>query len=158
MFTSRRTLLFTLVAIAPHAIAGQVDVPPGLASPAPPDAARVPLFFDAAVDLDLYVTGPAQETVYFANDTSRDGGALTADRRCDSPAPRVETVTFAPAPAGPYRIGVDFMVRCTPGIDRAGFELVWEIPGQAPVRQRGEARFGVFDPRVAEFHVGGPER
>ena len=126
--------------------------------PAAPDAARVQLVFDESVDLDLYVTGPAQEAVYFANATSRDGGALTADRRCDSAPPRIETVTFAPAPAGRYRIGVDFMVRCAPGTDRASYELIWETPGQAPVHQRGQAVFGVFDPRVAEFRVGGEGR
>jgi hypothetical protein len=126
-----------------------------LASAAPPDAVRIQLVFGADVDLDLYVTGPADEAVYFANATSRDGGRLVADRRCDSPAPRVETIEFARAAAGRYRVGVDFMMRCERGVDRAPFELIAEAPGRPPVRQRGEAIFGAFDPRVLEFEVRG---
>jgi len=105
------------------------------------------------VDLDLYVTGPSAEAVYFGNDASRDGGRLVADRRCDSPAPRAETIEFASAPPGRYRIGVDFMIRCARGVDRARYELLVEQPGQPPVRQRGEATFGRFAPRVIELEV-----
>ena len=129
-----------------------------LAGPAAPDAVRIQLVFGADVDLDLYVTGPAEEAVYFANDASQDGGRLVADRRCDSPAPRVETVEFARAAAGRYRVGVDFMIRCARGIDRAPFELIAEAPGQPPIRRRGEAVFGVFDPRVLELEVGAAPR
>jgi hypothetical protein len=129
------------------------DAPPVLARPAPPDAVRIQLVFGADVDLDLYVTGPAEEAVYFANDASQDGGRLVADQRCGSPAPRVETIEFARAAAGRYRVGVDFMIRCARGIDRAPFELFAEAPGRPPIRQRSEAIFGVFDPRVLEFEV-----
>jgi hypothetical protein len=120
---------------------------------APPDMVRVRLVFGADADLDLYVTGPSDETVYFANDASRDGGRLVADRRCDAPAPRVETIEFARAAPGRYRVGVDFMMRCARGIDRAPFELIAEVPGQPPIRRRGEAAFGAFDPRALEFEV-----
>jgi hypothetical protein len=129
-----------------------------LASPAPPDALRVQLVFGADVDLDLYVTGPADEAVYFANAASQDGGRLVADRRCDAPAPRVETIEFAHAAAGRYRVGVDFMIRCERGVDRAPFEVIAEAPGQPPIRARGEAIFGAFDPRVLELRVGAAPR
>ncbi len=125
-----------------------------LANPAPADAVRVSLVFGAEVDLDLYVTGPGEEAVYFANDASHDRGRLVADRRCDSLAPRVETVEFPRAAAGRYRVGVDFMIRCARGVDRAPYELVTEVPGAPPRRQRGEASFGVFAPRVLEFEIG----
>ncbi len=121
------------------------------ALPAAPDAVRVRLAFGAEADLDLYVTGPADEAVYFANDAARDGGRLTSDRRCDAPAPREEVIEFAHAAPGRYRVGVDFMVRCANGVDRAPYELVAEVPGQAPIRVRGDARFGAFDPRALEF-------
>jgi len=126
--------------------------------PGPPlgaESVRVHLLFGAAVDLDLYVTGPSQETVYFGNDRSLEGGELQADQRCDAPAPRAETVLFPVAPPGVYRVGVDFMVRCDTGTRRAGYTLWIEAPGRAPQRLEGEAEFGVFEPRVSEFRVGG---
>jgi hypothetical protein len=133
--------------------------PPPLAPPAgaplTPGALRVRLVFGAAADLDLYVTGPAQETVYFANDTSRDGGALEADRRCDDPAPRVETVVFEDAAPALYRVGVDFMVRCN-GADEAPYALVVEAPGREAVTRNGVARFGAFEPVALELRVAEP--
>ena len=130
-----------------------------LASPAAPDAVRIQLVFGADVDLDLYVTGPAEEAGTSANGTLlHHGGRLVADQRCSSPAPRVETIEFARAAAGRYRVGVDFMIRCAHGIDRAPFEQIAEAPGQPPIRRHGEATFGAFDPRVLEFEVGAPPR
>ncbi len=121
--------------------------------PAAPDAVRVRLVFGADADLDLYVTGPSQESVYFGNPTSRDGGELLADRRCDAPAPRVETIAFAPAAPGRYRVGVDFMIRCAAGVDTASYELIAELPGRPPIRRRATATFGAFAPRALEFEV-----
>jgi len=119
---------------------------------------RVRLVFGADADLGLYVTGPSDETVYFANHESRDGGRLISDRRCDAPAPRVETIEFANAVAGRYRVGIDFMMRCARGVGRAPFELIADVPGQPPIRRRGEAVFGGFDRRALEFEVRDPHR
>ena len=129
-------------------------------APLTPGALRVRLVFASEADLDLYVTGPSRETVYFANASARDGGVLEADRRCDAPAPRVESIVFPAAPPGVYRVGVDFMVRCDGATDEAPYRLVIEAPGRAPLEQRGAARFGVFAPRVVELHVddAGPAR
>jgi hypothetical protein len=148
--------LAALVACASGSGPGDALDPSAALGPAAPDALRVSLVFGADVDLDLYVTGPSSETVYFGNDASREGGRLVADRRCDSRTPRIETVEFAPAAPGRYRIGVDFMVRCARGVDRASYELYAERPGQPPLRQRGEAIFGAFAPRVLELEVAPP--
>ncbi len=126
-------------------------IPP--AEPLEPGALRVRLVFGPDVDLDLYVTGPSLETVYFANDVARDGGFLEADRRCDDPAPRVETVVFPGAAAGDYRVGVDFMVRCDRSTDEAPYRIVIETPDGASRLHRGTARFGLFDSRVLERRV-----
>ena len=101
--------------------------------PEPEDAGalRVRLAFDDAADLDLYVTDPRQETVYFANTPTRSGGRLASDLRCDAPAPRVEVVDFATPLSGRYRIGVDFPERCKES----------ELP-------RGQRKQGVFVVRV----------
>jgi len=114
---------------------------------------RVRLAFAAEVDLDLYVTGPSQETVYFANPHAADGGALDADRRCESAGPRIETVLFPEARPGRYRIGLDFPERCRGGVERADYALEWQAPGQAPERLRGEIDFGRLEVRVVEFEV-----
>lgn len=112
---------------------------------------RVQLVFDATADLDLYVTDPALETVYYANTPSRLGGALEADRRCDAQAPRIETVDFEAAPAGIYRVGVDFPERCGRA-DRVPFTLVIRGPGIDRI-EKGEVAFGTFQPKVLELEL-----
>ena len=136
----------------------EVDLSKALASSPPPHGVRISLAFGSEADLDLYVTGPAEETVYFANEISRDGGLLIADRRCGDRVPRVETIQWTRAAAGRYRVGVDFMMRCRGGVDRAPYELIAELPGKEPIRLRGEATFAAFAPVVMEFEVQpGPE-
>lgn len=81
--------------------------------PADP-ALRVLLAFGPGADLDLYVTDPLQETVYFANSPSAAGGRLEADLHCGSepPGDRIEQVRFAEPRSGPYRVGVDYPKSC----------------------------------------------
>lgn len=113
---------------------------------APSGALVVQLAFDASADLDLYVTDPLQETVYFANTPSRSGGFLDRDRTCNDAAPRVETIVFERPPPGRYRIGVEHPQPCGAG-SAAPFA----------VRARyGEQRFeqsGVLPPRRFEAIV-----
>ena len=54
--------------------------------PAAAHEVRVRLEFGADADLDLFVTDPMHEEIYFANSPSRLGGVFEADRRCDDPA------------------------------------------------------------------------
>ncbi|HXK26557.1 MAG TPA: hypothetical protein VMS55_28095, partial [Myxococcota bacterium] len=72
-------------------------------APTQAGALVVELSFGAEADLDLYVTGPDQETAYFANTPVRSGGALERDRRCGDAAPRVERVLWPAPPPGRYR-------------------------------------------------------
>ena len=78
---------------------GSLACAPPQPAPSAPTAAgavsegglRVELVFSDDADLDLYVTGPDLETVYFANTPTRAGGALERDLRCDGePGTRVE--------------------------------------------------------------------
>ena len=74
------------------------------------------LAFGADADLDLYVTDPLLETVYFANQSSRSGGQFLEDVRCDEEQIKVEEIRFdAPMP-GRYRIGIDYPNACAEGI------------------------------------------
>ena len=118
-----------------------------------PGEVRVRLVFGEAADLDLYVTDPAQETVYFANSPSRGGGRLSHDVRCGEPPPRVETVVFETARPGRYRVGVDFPpVTCDDAQNPTSFVVVFESYGQSR-EQRLSIRPGEFLPVVLEVDV-----
>ena len=121
--------------------------PPGALGeyPAAAHDVRVRLEFGAGADLDLFVTDPMHEEIYFANSPNRLGGVFEADRRCDDPAPRVETVRFSPAPAGRYRVSVDFPIRCRPGVEDVPYRVIVE----------GTAHFGSLEHIVIEFEAVG---
>lgn len=116
-------------------------------------ALTVTLFWDAAVDLDLYVTDPAQETVYYANARSRSGGALERDARCAGRAPgeQVERTRWTNAPAGRYRVGVDYPEGCDEkGPRDVPYRLVIESNGRRE-EVRGRARLAEREARAFEF-------
>jgi hypothetical protein len=122
------------------------------AAAAPAGDVRIELVFGEQADLDLFVTDPMHEEVYFANPRSRLGGVFEADRRCGDPAPRVESVRFSPAPAGRYRVSVDFPIRCRDGIDAVPYRVIVDVLGER--RQvEGTAHFGRLEQRVLEFEV-----
>lgn len=112
----------------------------------------VRLAFEADADLDLYVSDPLDETVYYANTPVRSGGALDADRRCEGAGPRVETVRFANPLPGRYRVGVDFQERCHGASDRVPWAISIDHAG-ARRQLRGLAEWNVFASRVDEFTV-----
>jgi len=112
----------------------------------------VELHFGVDGDLDLFVTNPMHEEVYFANSPSRLGGVFEGDRRCGDPAPRVERVRFAPAPAGRYRVSVDFPIRCREGVDEVPYRVVVDAKGLRR-EVEGRARFGRLEHIVIEFDV-----
>jgi hypothetical protein len=139
----------------PALLAEAARLESALAKPAPANGRelRVRLAFGAAADLDLYVTDPLDETIYFANERATGGGRLVADARCDSPDPRVEEVVFEAPRAGRYRVGVDYMVwREACGEQPAVVAYVLAIDGPDGRRlERGLARRGIFDPKHLEL-------
>jgi len=114
----------------------------------------VRLAFGTEVDLDLHVTDPLQETIYFGNATSASGGLLVRDVGCRDPEPRVEEVRFTDPPPGRYRVGVDFFLRCQRVAGPVPFVLEVWADGVRHVR-RGAVAFGSFEPLVLELDVGG---
>ena len=128
-------------------MAGLLAVAPAPAS----GSLRIRLAFGEAADLDLFVSDPLQETVYFANDASKSGGTLLSDQRCGSPGPRVEVVEWPEPPPGRYRIGIDFPKGCnTSGPDQVPYALAIERGGERTLL-RGVADLGVFVPIVDRF-------
>lgn len=115
------------------------------------------LAFGADADLDLYVSDPARETVYYANTPAKSGGALEADRRCAHPAPRVERVRWDAPPPGRYRVGVDAPHRCAAhAADRGAVVYVVAVdrPGRPALLHRGRIAPVRFDPVVLELDLG----
>ncbi len=118
---------------------------------ASPGEIRVHLAFGPEVDLDVYVTGPLEETVYYANTPSGIGGELLEDRRCAHEGVRIETVRF-PLHSGPYRVGVDYPLACGEVEKPAPFALLVDTPGGRD-GLRGLAVHQVFEPVVLEFDL-----
>lgn len=117
-------------------------------------ALRVSLAFGHEADLDLFVTGPRHESVYFANSPSAIGGTLAADLRCGDAAQRLESVTFPAAPPGVYRVGIDFPEACYPGVEAVPFAVSVTRGGRAPAAPtRGIIRPGEFLTIVLETEV-----
>ncbi len=123
------------------------------ASAESPDALVIRLHFGPEADLDLHVTDPMKETVYFGNNPSLGGGHLEADRRCDDPAPRVELVRFAAPMPGEYRVGVDYIDRCARTRRAVPFEVEVLHGGAREVRG-GEVSPAHFFYDFWEFELG----
>lgn len=118
----------------------------------------VQLAFGAEADLDLYVTDPLLETVYFANKEGKSGGTISEDRRCESLPLRVEEVYFEVPLGGNYRVGVDYPNRCDGNeagefSQRAAFVLSVLHNGK---RQyiNGSVGFRFFEVAVFDFAIG----
>jgi hypothetical protein len=151
--------------IAASAVAGCSAKP--VAGPAPAAIApaavrasgvRVTLLWSSPVDLDLYVTDPSLETVYFANSPSQTGGRLERDVTCKSvgggAGNLMERAEWAKASKGRYRVGVDFMEDCGSEIDETEFRVVIEASGTRRERAAKVLK-GRFQPVVLEFDVPG---
>ena len=118
------------------------------------DHVLVSLAFSAETDLDLYVTDPLLETVYFANHESKSGGTISGDVRCDMEGPRIETVRFERPMAGLYRIGIDYPESCHGGRGRAAYAV--SVRGDRVNKSaRGTIDYSRFEVIVLEFEVSG---
>ncbi len=113
----------------------------------------VRLAFGPGADLDLFVTAPDQESVYFANSPTRLGGSLEEDVRCGGTRTAIERVVFLAAPPGSYRVGIDFPRRCD-GDDAAAMYAVRVEHDGGTQDARGVIRPGEFLVRVLHEDVG----
>jgi hypothetical protein len=112
------------------------------------------LAFGAETDLDLYVTDPMHETVYFANHESKSGGIISEDVRCDMQGPRIESVHFEKPIGGLYRIGIDYPESCEEHRGRAAY-AVSVTGGGVNKKTRGTIDYSRFEVIVLEFEVSG---
>jgi hypothetical protein len=114
------------------------------------------LAFDRENDLDLYVTDPLEETVYFANHRVKTGGEIIRDVRCatDADVPGVEEVRFAAPYPGRYRVGVDFAERCQGDGMVAGYAVSVQGAGEQHVAS-GILELNQFEVVTLEFDLEG---
>lgn len=101
-----------------------------LAMQAAPDAPaeeaklRVVIEWQVPVDLDLFLTGPDGETIYFGNRVARSGYKMHGESNCktvaSSSAPYRETALIPVAEPGIYRVSVDYILDCGSDITEAG--------------------------------------
>jgi hypothetical protein len=132
-------------------------LPPAPATAAAPGV-RVLILWSAPVDLDLYVTDPSLETIYFGNPVSGTGGRLERDVTCGTleggatGQSLVEAVEWDSPRPGRYRVGIDFIDACGSHIEEAEFRVVTEVRGNRRT-QTGRVRRARFQPLVIEFDV-----
>lgn len=142
------------------ACAARTPPPPIVPPVAPTGALQVTLAWSAPVDLDLFLTDPAGEALYFANNPTRAGARLASDARCAAlaaGAPAREVAVVAAPAAGRWRVGVDFMDACGTGRETVPFRVAVDLGG-ARRAVAGEARAGRFAIVVVEFGVDGDGR
>src|SRR5438128_3911719 len=152
----RRAALGLLALVA--ACARHTPPPPRPAPPEPPrSGVTVTLRWTAPVDLDLYVTDPSLETVYFANPRTASGGVLERDARRAGrePGEQADRARWTNPPPGRYRVGVDFLETCGGAAEEVPYSLLVEVDG---VRQEltGRARRAERQHLVVEFSVAAP--
>ena len=113
---------------------------------------HIHLIFGEEADLDLYVTGPGSETIYFGNNPSRAGGVLESDQRCDVPAPRIERIRVPAAASGRYRVGVEFAAKCRTLRGPVPYRI--EVRGNdLQIDQPGKISLGHFENVALEFDL-----
>ena len=91
------------------------------------DALHLELTWTAPVDLDLFVTGPSGETIYFGNKQAKNGDKVTEESNCESviskPTHLRETVLIPAAQSGKYRVSVDFILQCGSNLEEVAAKI-----------------------------------
>ena len=91
--------------------------------------------WDTLADVDLYVTDPAAETVFFGNRTSASGGVLDIDSNaaCNGVGEMVENIVWpGTAPAGTYTVEVALFSDCGSSATGTNFFGVLRVKGANP--------------------------
>jgi hypothetical protein len=139
-----------MVGVCAIACASRRPAPPPVVPATAEHGLVVTLAWSAPVDLDLYVTMPGGETIYYANPRR----AFVRDARCadGAGASRSEEVRWRTPASGRYRLGVDFPEACVDGVREAPYRLVVDLDGTR-TEHPGTARLLVRQPWVAEVDV-----
>ena len=95
---------------------------------------QVNVTWDLDVDVDLHVLDPSGEEIYYGNDMSTSGGTLDLDSNagCNLDHVKAENITWpvGGAPAGTYKVLVDYFEACTTG--PVNYVVTVNVKGHAP--------------------------
>jgi hypothetical protein len=97
---------------------------------------QITLHWNTGADIDMYVTDPMNETIYYGDTTSSSGGVLDQDARgncrTDQPNPTIENVYWnAPnPPSGSYRVQLHYWGECNSGAGATLTTLSIAVGGQ----------------------------
>lgn len=96
---------------------------------------QVTLRWATTDDLDLYVTDPAGQVVFYGNPSIASGGQLDVDANAgcgESNQTPIENIFWPPsqAPTGAYKIEVNLYSRCNPGNNPIPFEVRLLVRGE----------------------------
>ena len=118
----------------------------------------VEITWDDPVDLDIFLTDPPGETVYFANRLAKSGAAMGMESGCGEAAqggrPYTESIRIPAALAGRYRVSVDFIKDC--GHTTLGADLrvvVKTADGAVLGRAESEVQYRNLNPVAWEFEI-----
>jgi hypothetical protein len=108
---------------------------------------QVTLTWDVDSDVDLHVTDPVGEEIYYGNPASASGGQLDLDSNagCTLDHKRAENITWPSghAPSGRYYVLVDYWDACSQAETR--YVVTVNQKGKAPVTYQGAALTGPGD-------------
>ena len=114
--TAPASFSFLLAGGSGSSVGGSTAVPVTLTSVGTGDV-QVSITWDVDSDVDLHVTDPAGEEIYYGNPTSASGGQLDLDSNagCALDHKRAENITWpaGKAPSGRYYVLVDYWDACS---------------------------------------------
>lgn len=118
----------------------------------------VEIQWDAPVDLDIFLTDPSGETVYFANRLAKSGAAMGAESGCRDAAqgdgPYRESIRIPSALAGRYRVSVDFIKDCGHTTLSADLRVILKTPDGTVLGQaESQVQYRSLNPVAWEFRV-----
>lgn len=95
---------------------------------------QVSVSWDAASDVDLHVIDPAQDEIYYGEDTSPSGGRLDLDSNAGCALDHVnnENITWEgrTPPRGQYIVRLDYFSSC--GVAQTKYVVTVNVRGRAP--------------------------
>lgn len=155
----RTTAFAAILCLHPVVSAQQSQADGLLGVPLAGEELTVQLSWHAPVDLDLFLTGPSGETIYFGNRFARAGYKLESETTCDTLAQKgevnSETAIIQQAAAGVYRVSVDYIFDCSSSIDEIAATVL--LRSTAAGRSFGSNSFTVTQQRLKtvawEFEV-----
>ncbi len=132
---------------------------PALAQGQNGEALTVEIIWQTPVDLDLFLTDPEGETIYFANRKAKSGMTMGRETSCKDitgvKPPYTETAKIPVALSGRYRVSVDFIKDCgTSTLETPFLVRLTDKNGKQELGRAGaNVKYRVLEPVAWEFMV-----